>query len=101
MKRAADGRKQRSRKAIDEKKEKCRAKNRSLRNTATHSKGTTFVILINQASAPIRKERLIPTAKAKREASRNEFVEKSGMSVGVESFREANRSKDCPRAGLG
>ena len=32
----------------------------------------TFVILIDHASAPIRKERLSPTMKARREASRNE-----------------------------
>ena len=47
-------------KIIDEKKEKYRAKNGSLWNT---SKGATFVILINHASAPIRKERLSPTNK--------------------------------------
>ena len=34
------------------------------------------MILINHASAPIRKERLSPTSKARREASRNQFVEK-------------------------
>ena len=74
VKRAADGRKQRIRKIVDEMREKYRAKNGSLRNTSTESKGTTFVILINHACAPIRKERLSPTNKARREASRNEFI---------------------------
>ena len=43
------------------------------------SKGTTFVILINHASTPVKKERLSLTSKARREVSRNEFVEKGGM----------------------
>ena len=62
------GRRQRGRKIIDEKREKNRAKNGCLRNTSTDSKGTTFVILINHTSAPVRKEKLIPTSKARREA---------------------------------
>ena len=49
-------------------------------------KKTIFVILINHTSALIRKERLSPTSKARRETSRNQFVEKSGASDGVESF---------------
>ena len=65
----ADGRRQRSRKIIDEEREMYRAKNGSSWNTSTDSKETTFVILINHASAPIRKERLSPTSKARREAS--------------------------------
>ena len=52
------------------------------------SKGAAFVILINHTSAPIRKERLSPTSKAGREASRNKFVEKGGMPDRVKSFRE-------------
>ena len=64
VKRAADGR-QRGRKIINEEKEKYRAKNGSLRNTSTDSKGTAFVILINHANTLIRKERLSPTSKAK------------------------------------
>ena len=93
IKRAADGRRQKSRKIIDEKREKYRVKSVSLRNTSTVSKGTTFVILINHASAPIRNERLSPTSKARREASQNEFMEKSGMPDRVKNFREIN-SKD-------
>ena len=50
VKRAADGRRQRSRKIIDEEREEYRAKNRSLRNTSTDSKGAAFVILIDHAS---------------------------------------------------
>ena len=55
------------------------------------------MILINHTSAPVRKERLSPTSKARREASRNEFVEKSGMPDRVKSFREIDR-ENCPRA---
>ena len=78
------------RSVMKKEKEKYRAKNRSLRNTSTDSKGTTFVILINHGSAPIRKERLSPTSKARRETSRNEFMEKGGMPNSVKSFREIN-----------
>ena len=58
----------------------------------------TFVILKNHASAPIRKERLSPTSKARREASRNEFVEKGGIPDRIKSFREINSREVCPRA---
>ena len=47
---------------------------------------------------PIRKKRLSPTSKAKREASRNEFMEKCGMPDRVKSFGEINSRVDCPRA---
>ena len=56
IKRAADRRRQRCRKIINEEREKYRAKNRSLWNTSTDSKRATFVILKNHTSAPIRKE---------------------------------------------
>ena len=56
------------------------------------------MILINHASAPVRKERLSPTSKARREASRNEFVEKGGLPDRVKSFQEINSFEDCPRA---
>ena len=98
VKRAVDGRRQRSRKIIDEKREKYRAKSGSLRNTSTDSKETTFVILINHASTPIRKERLSPTSKARREASRNRFVEKGGMPDRVKSFGEIDSRKNFPTA---
>ena len=77
------------------------AENESLQNTSTDSKGTTFVILKDHTSAPIRKERLSPTSKARREASRNEFVEKSGMPDRVKSFREIDSREDHPRAWAG
>ena len=77
---------------------KYRANNRSLRNTSTDSKETAFVILINHRSAPIRKERLSLTSKARTEASRNKFVVKSGMPDRVESFREIDSRQDRPRA---
>ena len=98
VKRAADGRRQRSRKIINEEREKYKAKNGSLRNTSTDSKRTAFVILIDHTSAPIRKERLSPTSKARREASRNKFVEKGGMPDRVQSFRKINSRQDRPRA---
>ena len=89
-----------SREIINEKKEKYRAKSGSLRNISTDSKGATFVILINHASASIRKERLITTSKARREASRNEFVENGGVPDSVESFREVVSSENRPNAWL-
>ena len=70
------------------KREKYMAKNRSLQNTSADSKETTFVILKNHARALVRKKRLSPTSKARREASRNQFVEKGGMPDRVKSFRE-------------
>ena len=97
VKTAADGRKQGSRTSLMER-EKYRAKNGSLWNTSTDSKGTAFVILKNHTSAPIRKERLSPTSKARREASQNKFVEKSGMPDRVKSFREINSRENRPRA---
>ena len=74
------------------------AKNGSLWNTSTDSKATTFVILINHRNAPIRKKRLSPTSKARRETSRNQFVEKGGMPDRVKSFREIDSRQDRPRA---
>ena len=56
------------------------------------------MILINHTSAPITKERLSPTIKAKREASPNEFMVKSGMPDRVEGYREINSRQDRPRA---
>ena len=81
--------------------EKDRAKKGSFPNTSTDSKGTAFVILINHTSAPIRKERLSLTSKARREASRNKFVEKGGMPNRVESFREIDSRQDHSRARTG
>ena len=97
VKRAADGRSQRSQKIVNKEKEKCRAKNGSLQNTSTDSKRTTFVILINHASTPIRKERWGPTSKARKEASRNQFKYKGGMPGRVKSFGEINSEKNHPR----
>ena len=98
VKRAADGRRQRSRKIINEEREKYRAKNGSLRNTSADSKGAAFVILKNHTSAPVRKKRLSPTSKARREPSRNEFMEKGGMPDRVKSFREIDSREDRPGA---
>ena len=96
--RAAEGRRLRSRAIVNEEREKYRAKNGSLQNTSTNSKGTTFVIVINHTGAPIRKERLSPASKARREASQNEFVEKGEIPDRVKSFREIDSRQDRPRA---
>ena len=56
------------------------------------------MILINHASALIRKERLSPTSKARREGSRNEFMEKGRMPDRVKNFGENNSREDGPRA---
>ena len=56
------------------------------------------MILIDHRSTPIRKERLSTTSKARREASRNEFVEKGGMPDRVKGFREIDSRQDRPRA---
>ena len=58
IKRAADGKRQRGQKIINKEREKYRAKNGSLRNTSMDSKGTTFVILKDHRSAPIRKGKI-------------------------------------------
>ena len=55
----------------------------------------TFVILINHASAHIKKERLSKTSKEKSEASRNKFVKKDGM---PDSGRKVDSSENCLRA---
>ena len=55
------------------------------------------MILKNHTSAPIRKERLSPTSKARREASRNEFMAKGGMPDRVKSFREIDSRENRPR----
>ena len=60
----------------------------------------TFLILKNHAIAPIRKERLSPTTKARREASQNKFVEKGEVPDRVESFREVISSKNRLRVRL-
>ena len=75
-----------------------REKNKFFWNTSTDSKGTTFAILINLTSAPVRKKRLSPTSKARKEASQNQFVEKGGMPDRVKSFGEIDSRQDHPRA---
>ena len=56
------------------------------------------MILMDHASAPIRKERLSPTSKERRKGSRNQFVKKGGMPDRVKSFREINSMQNRPRA---
>ena len=55
------------------------------------------MILINHASAPIRKERL-SLSKPRREATRNEFMENGGMPDRVKSVREIDSKDYRPRA---
>ena len=59
------------------------------------------MILKNHTSAPIRKERLSPTSKASRKASRNKFMEKGGMPDRVKCFREIDSRENRPRARTG
>ena len=59
------------------------------------------MIVKNHTSASIRKERLSLTSKARREASRNQFVEKGGMPDRVKSFREIDSRENRPRAQSG
>ena len=61
----------------------------------------TFVILKNRTNAPIRKERSSQTSEARREASRNKFVEKGEVLVRMESFGKVDRSKNRLKARLG
>ena len=60
------------------------------------------MILKDHTSAPIRKERLSPTSKARREANQNECVEKGRVPDRVKSFREIDSRQDRPisRPGL-
>ena len=59
------------------------------------------MILKNHTNTPIKKEWLSPTNKARREASRSKFVEKSGVPDRVESFGKVNSSTNRPRTRLG
>ena len=101
VKRAADGRRQRSRKIINEKREKYRAKNGSSQNTSTDLKETTFVILKNHRSAPVRKERSCPTSKARRKANRNNFVVKGGMPTESKALEKSIVESIVREPGLG
>ena len=64
-------------------------------------KSSDFWILKNHASVPIRKKRLSPITKARREASRNKFVKKGRVPDRVKSFGEIDSSKNRPVAQLG
>ena len=56
------------------------------------------MILKNYVRTPIRKKRLSPTSKARRETSQNKFVEKGRIPDRVESFGEVDSSENCSRA---
>ena len=55
------------------------------------------MILINHASAQVRKERFSQTSKARMKASQNRFMKKSEMPDNVKNLREVNH----PRTQLG
>ena len=55
-----------------------------------HSKGATYVILMNHASVPVRKKRLSPSNKARPKANRNKFAEESGMPDRIKCFRKVD-----------
>ena len=56
------------------------------------------MILKNHTSTSIRKKRLNPTTKARREISRNKFVEKSEAPDRIQSFGEVASSENRPRS---
>ena len=100
VKKAADGRTQRSRKIIDEER-KVHGQEQIFVEHLNRLEGVAFVILMNHASSPARKGRLSSTSKAKKKASHNKLFEKGGMPNRVESFEEVDRSKNRPRARSG
>ena len=71
-------------------------------NLAEHLGGlANFAILKKHASSHVRKERLSQTSKSRRQASRNNFMKKSGRPDRGKSLREVQCRKNCPRALLG
>ena len=78
------------------------AKNGSLQNTSTDSKGTTFVILINHANAPVRKERLCPASKARRGPAEMSLWKRAGCETETKTFEKSivARVNREPRLGL-
>ena len=99
--RAADGRRQRSRKIIDEKREKYRAKNGSLLNTLTDSKRAAFVILINHTSTPIRKERLSSTSKQGGRPVEMSLWKRAGCQTESKAFDKSIVERIVQEPGLG
>ena len=86
---------------INEEREKYRAKNKSLRNTSTNPKGAAFVILINHASAPIRKERLSQQAKQGGRPAEMSLWKKGEVPDRLKSFGEIDSREDRSRAQSG
>ena len=64
------------------------------------SKGTAFVILKNHASAPISKEKLSLTSKARREASRIEFMEKEGCQTQSKALEKSIVARIVQKRGM-
>ena len=96
VKRAADGKKQRSRKIIDEER-KVLGQELILAEHLDRLERNNFCDFDKPRKRAYQKGK-IELNKQRREASRNEFVKKGGMPDRVENFREIYCSKGRPRA---
>ena len=94
IKRAADGRRQRSREIIDEER-KIQGQERIL---GEHLERTDFCDFENPRKRAYHKGKIESTSKARKEASRNKSAKKGGVPDRVESFGEVDSSKNRPRA---
>ena len=77
------------------------AKNGSLRNTSTDSKGTTFVILIDHRSAPIGKKRLSPTSKARERPAEISLWKRAGCQTESKALEKSIVNRIVREHGLG
>ena len=59
------------------------------------------MILINHTSVPIRKEKLSPMSKAKREASQNKFVKRAGCQTESKAWEKSIVERIVRESGLG
>ena len=100
VERAANVRRQRSRRIINEKREKNWAKNGFLRNTSTDWKGATFVILINHTSAPIRKIRVQQAEQGGRPAEMS-LWKRAGYQTELKAFEKSIVERIVLEPGLG
>ena len=78
IKRVADGSSQRRREIVDEREISTEPTTNPCETSRQTRKGATFVILKNHASAPVRKERLSPTNKARRKEFQNKLLKTAG-----------------------
>ena len=102
IKRAADGRRQRPRKMIDEEREKYRAKKGGfLGNTSTNSNGATFVILINHASGPIESKDRVQRAKQGGRPAEMSMWKRAGCQRVSKAFEKSIAARIVRESGLG